>query len=258
MFQRHFKILTINLTLEIPKKSSAKKVDCRTFLFFLICTSFFSTTATAQSYAHASVWSRLFLSKQVGKFLFSGDVAYRRQNDYHISKYGILEKPLLDAQRLTVAYRPKNWQFSLAVSRWHSYQILGKEADFEKKPTVELRFTPGIEYFHKINKGLFQWRTQYEYRTYIDRKAGRFRQRFQYRQPISAKNDLVFMQEFLFGVPPNSSKKFEQNQTGVTFNHAFTEHLEGEIGYRYIYRKRRGTTEIDNENALVVGLMLRL
>lgn len=244
--------------MEISKKSSAKKVGCHTFLFFLIYTAILSNTATAQSYAHASVWSRLFLSKQVGKFLFSGDVAYRRQNDYHISKYGILERPLLDAQRVSVAYRPKNWQFSLAVSRWHSYQILGKEADFQKPPTVELRIAPGVEYFHKINKGLFQWRTQYEYRTFTDRKVGRLRQRFQYRQPISDKNDLVFTQEFLFGVPPNSSKKFEQNQTGVTFNHAFTEHLEGEIGYRYVYRKRRGTPEIDNENALVVGLMLRL
>ena len=244
--------------MEILKKSSAKKVDFCTILFFLICISVFSTTATAHSYAHSSVWSRLYLSKQVGKFLFSGDVAYRRQNDYHISKYDILEKPLLDAQRLSVGYRPKNWQFSLAVSRWHSYQILGKEADFEKKPTVELRIAPGIEYFHKINKGLFQWRTQYEYRSFIDRKVGRLRQRFQYRQPISDKNDLVFTQEFLFGVLPNSSKKFEQNQTGVTFNHSFTKHLEGEIGYRYIYRKRRGTSEMDNENALMLGLMLRL
>lgn len=242
----------------ISKKKSVKKVYFHKILFFFICISVFSTTVTAQSYSHASVWSRLFLSKQVGKFLYSGDIAYRRQNDYNISKFGILEKPLLDAQRLTVAYRPKNWQFSLAVSRWHSYQILGKEADFQKPPTVEWRFTPGIEYFQKINKGLFQWRTQYEYRTFIDRKVGRFRQRFQYRQPIFAKNDLVFVQEFLFGISPNSSKKFEQNQTGVTFNHAFTEHLEVEIGYRYIYRKRRGTPEIDNENALVLGLMLRL
>ncbi len=212
----------------------------------------------AQSYSHTSVWSRLFLSKQLGNWILSSDVAYRRQNNFQVSKINFLQEPLLDAQRFTVAYRHKKWQFSFATSRWHAYQILGKEADFEREPTVEWRFTPGIEFFQKINKGLFQWRTQYEYRTFTDRTAGRFRQRFQYRQPISEKNDLVFVQEALFGSPPNSSKRYEQNQLGVTFNHFFTKKLESEIGYRYIYRKRRNSTEIDNENALVAGLMLRL
>ena len=211
-----------------------------------------------QSYWHTSVWSRLFLSKQFGNWIVSGDVAYRRQNDYHDSKINFLKKPLLDAQRFTVAYRYKKWQFSFATSRWHAYQILGKEADFERAPTVEWRFTPGVEFFQKINKGTFQWRTQYEYRNFVDRNAGRFRQRFQYRQPISDNNDLVFLQEFLFGSPPNSTRRFEQNQLGVTFNHFFNKKLESEIGYRYIYRKRRATAETDNENALVAGLILRL
>lgn len=211
-----------------------------------------------QSYSHTSVWSRLFLSKQLGNWIVSGDVAYRRQNNFHDSKLNFVQNPLLDAQRFTVAYRHKKWQFSFATSRWHAYQILGKEADFERTPSVEWRFTPGVEFFQKINKGTFQWRTQYEYRSFIDRSAGRFRQRFQYRQPISEKNDLVFLEEALFGSPPNSTRKYEQNQLGVTFNHFFTEHLESEIGYRYIYRERRTTTEKDNENALVVGLMLRL
>ena len=211
-----------------------------------------------QSYSHTSVWSRLFLSKQMGNWIISGDVAYRRQNNFQVSKINFLREPLLDAQRFTVGYRHKKWQFSFATSRWHAYQILGKKADFERDPSVEWRFTPGIEFFQKVNKGLFQWRTQYEYRSFVDRTTGRFRQRFQYRQPISEKNDLVFLQEFLFGFPPNSTKKYEQNQLGVTFNHFFTEKLESEIGYRYIYRKRRNSTEIDNENALVAGLMLRL
>ncbi|CAH0996533.1 hypothetical protein EMA8858_02665 [Emticicia aquatica] len=212
----------------------------------------------AQSYNHTSVWSRLLLSKQIDKFSFSGDIAYRRQNDFHFSKINFLNKPLLDAQRLTVGYRNKNWLFSFAASRWHAYQILGKEADFQRKPTIEWRFTPGVEYFKKIRKGTLQWRTQYEYRSFVDRSAGRFRQRFQYRMPISDSNNLVFLQEFLFGAPPNSTKKYEQNQLGLTFNHFFTKQLESEIGYRYIYRKRRTSDEIDNENTLVIGLMLRL
>lgn len=219
---------------------------------------FFQTSSHAQSYSHASVWSRLLLSKQVGKWIFTGDVAYRRQNDFRQSKVNFLDRPLLDAQRLSVGYRSKDWLFSFGASRWHAYQILGKEADFERLPSIEWRFVPSIEYFRKINRGTFQWRTQYEYRSYVDRTAGRFRQRFQFRQPISKTNDLIFLQEFLFAAPPNSTKKYEQNQIGITFNHFFTKQLESEIGYRYIYRKRRTTDEIDNENALVVGLMLRL
>ncbi len=219
---------------------------------------FFVFSSQAQTYNHTSVWSRLLLSKQVGKWIFTGDVAYRRQNDFHQSKVNFLDRPLLDAQRLSVGYRSKDWLFSFAASRWHAYQILGKEADFERLPSIEWRFTPGIEYFRKINKGILQWRTQYEYRSFVDRNAGRFRQRFQYRLPVSQTNNLVFLQEFLFGSPPNSSKKYEQNQLGVTFNHNFTDKLESEIGYRYIFRRRRTTDEIDNENALVVGLMLRL
>ncbi|GAB2636180.1 hypothetical protein GCM10027035_32280 [Emticicia sediminis] len=219
---------------------------------------FTSISGRTQTYNHTSVWSRFLLSKQFGKFIVSGDAAYRRQNNFHHSKFNFLQNPFLDAQRLTVGYRSKDWLFSFAASRWHAYQILGKEADFERLPTVEWRFTPGIEYFRKINKGTLQWRTQYEYRTFTDRTAGRFRQRFQYRLPVSPTNNLVFLQEFLFGSPPNSTKKYEQNQLGVTFNHNFTDKLESEIGYRYIFRRRRTSDEIDNENALVIGLMLRL
>ncbi len=212
----------------------------------------------AQSYSHTTVWSRLLVSKQIDKWIFTGDIAFRGQNDYQQSKFNFLDKKLLDAERLTVGYRNKKWLFSFATSRWHAYQLLGKEEDFIKKPTVEWRFTPGIELFQKINKGTFQWRTQYEYRSFVDRTAGRFRQRFQYRQPISKKNDLIFLEEALFGIPPNATKRFDQNQLGVTFNHFFTPKLESEIGYRYIFRRRRGLPDIDNENALVVGLMLRL
>ncbi len=219
---------------------------------------FYAFSSNAQTYNHATVWSRLLLSKQVDKWIFTGDIAYRRQNDFRYSKWNFLDKPLLDAQRLAVGYRSKDWLFSFAVSRWHSYQILGNQADLERTPTIELRFTPGIEYFKNIGKGSFQWRTQYEYRTFTDRTAGRFRQRFQYRLPVSQTNNLVFLEEFLLGSPPNSTKKYEQNQLGVTFNHNFTDKLESEIGYRYIFRRRRTSDEIDNENALVIGLMLRL
>lgn len=219
---------------------------------------FFVFSSDAQIYNHTTVWSRLLLSKQVDKWIFSVDGAYRRQNDFRYSKTNFLQKPLLDAARITVAYRTKDWLFSFGASRWHAYPILGNKADLERTSTVELRFTPGIEYFKSIGKGTLQWRTQYEYRTFTDRTAGRFRQRFQYRLPVSQANNLVFLQEFLFGSPPNSTKKYEQNQLGMTFNHNFTDKLESEIGYRYIFRRRRTTAEIDNENALVVGLMLRL
>ncbi|AFK02541.1 Protein of unknown function DUF2490 [Emticicia oligotrophica DSM 17448] len=240
-----------HLYLKLKIQTSKLSLLC---LFVVFC----SLSAFSQTYNHASVWSRLLVSKQFGKWTVSGDVAYRRQNDFRYSKYNFLAKPLLDAQRITVGYRTKSWLFNVAISRWHAYQILGKEADFVKLPTIEWRFTPGIEYFKNFNKSTFQWRTQYEYRSFVDRTAGRFRQRLQFRQPISKTNSLVFLQEALFGAPPNSTKKYEQNQLGVTFNHNFTKHLESELGYRYIFRRRRTSDEIDNENAVVVGLMYRL
>jgi hypothetical protein len=219
---------------------------------------FFAFLGHAQTYHHTSLWSRVVLSKQVDKWVFSLDGAYRRQNDFRFSKTNFFQKPLLDATRLTVAYRTKDWLFSFGASRWHAYPMLGNQADLGRKPTVELRFTPGIEYFKNMGKGVFQWRTQYEYRTFPDRIMGRFRQRFQFRQPIFGVNSLVFSQEFLFGFPKNTTKRYEQNQFGVTFNHNFTNKLESEIGYRHIFRRRRTSNEIDIENALVMGLLLRL
>jgi hypothetical protein len=243
----------------ISQKSINTLPTKKIFFLFIICFGLSRPSSSfAQSYNHTSVWSRFLLSKQINKWTLGGDVAYRRQNDFHLSKINFLDSPLLDAQRLTVAYRYKKWSFSFAASRWHAYPMFGKETDFQKNPTVEWRFTPGIEYFQKINKGTFQWRTQYEYRSFIDRTAGRLRQRFQYRLPISTKNDLVFLQEFLLGSPPNSTKKYEQNQLGFTFNHFFTKKLESELGYRYTFRRRRTSNEIDNENSLIIGLMLRL
>ena len=236
------------------------KIHKQVYQIFGLCLILFfsSISCYTQTYNHTSLWSRFLLSKQVGKFILTGDGAYRRQNNFQYSKFYFLQNPFLDAQRFTLAYRNNKWLFSFAVSRWHSYQILGKEADFERLPTVEWRFTPGIEYFQKINKGLLQWRTQYEYRYFVDRTTGRFRQRLQFRQPISKTNSLVFLEEILIGSPPNSTKKYEQNQLGITFNHNFTDKLESEIGYRYIFRRRRISDEIDNENALIIGLMLRL
>jgi len=244
-------VRNVKLTIKIHKKVN-QTIGLVLMLFFS------SISGHTQTYNHTSVWSRFLFSKQFGKFILSGDGAYRRQNNFYFSKHNFLQNPFLDAQRLTVAYRNNKWLFSFAVSRWHAYQILGKEADFERLPTLEWRFTPGIEYFQKINKGMLQWRTQYEYRNFVDRTAGRFRQRLQFRQPISKTNSLVFLEEFLIGSPPNSTKKYEQNQLGVTFNHNFTDKLESEIGYRYIFRRRRISGEIDNENALIIGLMLRL
>jgi len=235
-----------------------RKIGYTINIIFFVSPLFLTNQVIAQSYSHTTVWSRLLVSKQVSKWIFTGDVAYRRQNDFHQSKINFLNKPLLDAQRLTIGYRSKDWLFSFAVSRWHAYQILGNETDFERTPTIEWRYIPGIEYFKKINKGILQWRTQYEYRSFSDRSAGRFRQRFQYRLPVSKTNNLMFVQEFLLGSPPNSTKRYEQNQLGLTFNHNFTDKLESEIGYRYIYRKRRISDEIDNENAFIMGLMLRL
>ena len=63
---------------------------------------FTSISGHTQTYNHTSVWSRLLVSKQVDKWIFTGDIAYRRQNDFHQSKINFMDKPLLDAQRLWI------------------------------------------------------------------------------------------------------------------------------------------------------------
>ena len=58
-----------------------------------------------QSYNHATVWSRLLLSKQVGKWIFTGDVAFRGQNDFRSSKYNFLQLRQTDAERQEIECR---------------------------------------------------------------------------------------------------------------------------------------------------------
>jgi hypothetical protein len=230
----------------------------RIFFFFLLNFSIFHKIE-AQTYSHSSIWSRVLVSKQINpKWFVSAEMMLRRQNNYLHSKYNFLEKPLLDAQRIVVAYRLKRWQFSFAPSRWYSYQILGKAPDFDKTPTTEWRFTPTVEYFHPIRKATLSWRTQYEYRYFTDKELGRFRQRIQYRMPINKTNNLLIGNESLWGMMPNSSKKFEQNQLYCLWLPKITKHLEAEFGYRYVFRRRRTSDEIDNENALTAGLFIRL
>lgn len=228
-------------------------------IYLLILIGLTSYTLQAQSYNHTTLWSRILVSKQINsKWFVSAENMLRRQNNFQNSKYNFLENPLLDAQRIVVAYRIKKWQFAFAPSRWHAYQILGKVADFERQPTTEWRFTPTVEFFQPIRKGNLSWRTQYEYRYFSDRTTGRFRQRIQYRWAVNEKNDLLVGNESLWGAIPNSSKRFEQNQLNFLWLPKITKHLEAEFGYRYVFRRRRNSDETDHENALVAGLFVRL
>lgn len=214
----------------------------------------------AQSYNHFTLWSRFLVSKQFNdKFMVSAEYLYRRQNNFSVSKLNIFENPLLNCGRVTFSYRYKKWQYSLSPSYWESNQLLGSEADFQRTVNPEIRLMAGVEYFDEKPQRQFQWRTQYEYRIFTDRSLGRFRTRALERFMLNDTNDLIFSAEFLFGVIPNYNPKiFEQSQLSALIIHQFTKHLESEFGYRYVFRQRRNTPEIDHENALVAGVFVRL
>lgn len=214
----------------------------------------------AQSYSHFTLWSRFLISKQFNeKLTVSAEYLYRRQNNYLVSKSNIFENPLLNCGRITFSYRIKKWQYSLSPSYWRSNQLLGSEADFQRTVNPEIRLMAGVEYFDEKPKRQFQWRTQYEYRIFTDRITGRFRTRALERFMLNKDNDFVLSAEPLFGVMPNYNPKlFEQVQVSAILLHQFTKHLESELGYRYVFRQRRSTPEIDHENALVAGLFVRL
>lgn len=214
----------------------------------------------AQSYIHFTLWSRFLVSKQFNdKLMVSAEYLYRRQNNFLVSKLNIFENPLLNCGRVTFSYRYKKWQYSLSPSYWESNQLLGSEADFQRKVNPEIRLMAGVEYFDTKPKRQFQWRTQYEYRIFTDRTVGRFRTRALERFVLNDDNDFILSAEPLFGVMPNYNPKlFEQLQISAIIQHQFTKHLESELGYRYIFRHRRSTPEIDHENALVAGVFVRL
>ncbi len=227
-------------------------------LIFSILSIFFFNKSTAQNYTHTAMWTRLQVSKQFNE-QWSGSLEYqhRRQNNYLQSKFNPLPEPLLNMGRIIINYRPENWQYSLQISHFRAHQLLAKESDFERPMNKELRIVPSIEYFHLNKLGQFQWRTQYEYRIFTDRLAGRFRSRILERFTLNPKNDLITSFEPLFSVPPerNKLKLLEQVQLSLTLQHAFNQYLRCEFGYRYLYRLRRTTTEIDHENAIVTGLL---
>jgi hypothetical protein len=229
-----------------------KTLIISTLMVLLLNSSF------AQSYLHTTLWTRLQISKQFNpKWSTSVEYQHRRQSNYFQSKFNPLPEPLLNMQRVIVNYRPRNWLYSIQIAHFRSHQLLGKEADFDRPINSEFRFTPSVEYFYKQKNGQLQWRTQYEYRVFPDRITGRFRTRLLERFTLNKTNELLTSIEPLFSFPPNRNPKwFDQMQLTLVHQHIFNKHLRSEFGYRYLYRQRRTTPEIDHENAIIAGLLV--
>lgn len=219
-----------------------------------------SYISIAQTYNHNTFWGRLWLMREwKNGFSVNFDAHYRTQNNYHNSKANLFKSPLLKAERLIFGYRQKKWFYTLGISHWKAYPLLGKEADFLKAPANELRIVPTLEYTWRLNNNLvLHSRTQQELRFFRAQTIGRFRQRFQARYFINKSDFFTFGDELLMGTPPNSSKELEQNQLTLLFQKRFTSHLESEIGYRYLIRNKRNSPEIDLENALVWTIFIKL
>lgn len=214
-------------------------------------------------YRHFTLWSRLVVSKPINqRWSASAEMLYRQQNDYHGSRGNLLARPLLRAGRVLVSYRRGNWTFTANPNFFYSYQLLGKEDDYEVPPGGEWRLAGFVENAHPLKKWTLRNRFGYEYRM-LERNdwqaTGRLRYRLQGRYAFRPTLTGILSHELLFNVGPNQSGPFyNQNQLLTSLNWRMSERVGVEAGYLYLYRKRRNGIEYDHEHAINLALTLFL
>ncbi|MCY7349857.1 MAG: DUF2490 domain-containing protein [Cytophagaceae bacterium] len=220
--------------------------------------------AQAQRYNHATLWSRVTLNKRLNpNWSVQGEYHWRRQNNFHTSKWNLLENPFLQAGRIILSYQRKDWTFQLNPNFFYAHPLLGKEADFTNPAGREWRLAAYAEWARVRTKVTLRLRGGYEYR-FLERNAfeptGRARFRIQGRYNVSERVRWVLSTEPLVNVGPNPAPVFfSQNQayTGLDFD-LIQPWLGAEIGYLYVLRKRQSGIEFDNEHALGLQLKIRL
>lgn len=220
-------------------------------------------SASAQQYRHFTLWSRLVFNKPLNqRWGIVAEVLYRQQNNYHETKANPLVSPLLRAGRVLVNYRRGNWTFTANPNFFYSYQLLGKEDDYEVPPGSEWRMAGFVENAHPLKKWTIRNRFGYEYRM-LERNdwqaTGRLRYRLQGRYSFSETVTGILSHELLFNVGPNKTAPFyNQNQALAGLNWRVSKHIGAEMGYLYLLRKRRNGFEYDHEHAINVALTLFL
>lgn len=220
--------------------------------------------AQAQRYSHATVWTRVQVTKKLGThWELQGEYHLRRQNNFHHSRWQPFENPYLSGYRLQVSYRSGPWTVQFLPTYFFNYPLLGKDEDFNNPAGAEWRFVGYVEWAKTWKRFTLRLRPGYEYRLLERndyRPTGRARFRVQGRLAFGDHLRWILGTEPMLNVGPNPAPLvFNQNQayTGLDFD-LISNTLGLEIGYYYLFRQRRTVVEFDDEHALNIQLKIRL
>ncbi len=227
--------------------------------------SFLSFPATAQHYQHTSLWLRLNANVDLSRrWLLTGDLLYRRQNDFHESQLNFLSRPYLNPSgRVGLTYRTPHWAITAFPFVWfNSFPALGKASDFERPAVQELRPSLYAEWSQNLSKSLsVRLRGGYEYRYFQnDPTTGRVRFRAMLRCVFSPRLYGYVWQEIITAAPPNrdlNPQPIDINRVNLMLGRQFSKHYALEAGYQFTHRQRRTLTEFDEEHALTITGILR-
>ena len=218
----------------------------------------------AQHYNHTTFWGKIIANTPLStQWDFQFEYVHRSQNDYHISKWNPLSKESLEEIRVWFYFKKNNLtvQFN-PLTYIHSKILLGKEADYLLKPNIEWRSTMGLVVKQIVSKWVFQERVQYDYRwiKILNYKpTGRVRLRGTIQYALTGRTKLQCYEEVFLNAPPHKLKNdFDQNWALIGVVHQLTPKLAFDIGYMRNHRKRPNGIEFDEENAISLGLNLRL
>lgn len=233
----------------------------------LIIILFTFSACQAQHYVHFTSWNRFAFQKKLSeRWEMMADVHIRRQNDFNSANINPLAVKFVDAYRITMTYRVKDFTFSFAPFLFHNSPLYAKSSDLDRPDRLEIRPAVFTEWTKKLTeKWVFRSRLGYEYRIFRrndnswGNEQSRIRLRLQLRYSWDKKNTVFFGNEPLYNLPPNlPPNSFNQNQMIFAYNHVFSPHFTFEVGYLWNHIQRASLTEFDEENAIQTHFIFRL
>lgn len=218
-----------------------------------------ASPATGQHYVHSAVWLRFAPSYTLNPhWTFLADVWYRRQNDLHAGVWNPLAAPFLGPSgRIGASFRTEHWALTLyPVAIYQSYPALGKQADYARPRSTEIRPHVFAEWSQPLRGQLsFRFRAGYEFRRFADGStAGRARFRAMLRKELNDRTYTSLWNEVLLPVRPHVAVRqlCEINRTNLALGRNVSNHLTLEAAYQFTYRQRRTLVEFDEEHALTL------
>ena len=222
------------------------------------------TKGQAQNYVHFTSWNKIAIGKEFSEaFELSGEFNYKRQNNYHSN----LESPLANAYsedlKLWLNFKKNDWMLVVSpFTHLYNMPLLGKESDFSAKGAEEWRFALGLEYRPSFEKWGYKLRATYEYRLLESHQyspTGRLRLRVGANYNFTEKTRLVLQNDLFFNTSPSPATNFYDNDwASIGINHAFSDHLNMELGYLRATKERSTQTEFDLENAINLAIIIHL